>query len=173
MNINLKILQPEDVTQKYVDWFSDSDVVKFSEKKTQKFTLEGQIDYVNSCLIDSNKVLYGVFDDKLHIGNFYFEGLESIHKRAKLSYVIGDKSYWSRGIATHALSKLIMLVYSKYKINKIFADVVEGNIRSSRFLEKNNFILEGRRINHFFLDGKFSNLLEYALIINQNFPKNK
>lgn len=141
MNINLKILQPEDMTQKYVDWFSDRDVVKFSEKKTQKFTLQGQIDYINSCLIDSNKVLHGVFDDKIHIGNFYLEGLESIHKRVKLAYVIGDKSYWNSGVATEALSKLIRLVNSKYKINKIFSDVVEGNIRSCRMLEKNNFIL--------------------------------
>ncbi len=130
MNINLKILQPEDVTQKYVDWFSDRDVVKFSEKKTQKFTLQGQIDYVNSCLIDSNKVLYGVFDDKIHIGNFYLEGLESIHRRVKLTYVIGYKSYWNSGVATESLSKLIRLVNSKYKINKIFSNVVEGNIGS-------------------------------------------
>jgi hypothetical protein len=36
MNINLKILQPEDVTQKYVDWFSDPKVVQFSEKKKKK-----------------------------------------------------------------------------------------------------------------------------------------
>lgn len=171
MNINLKILQPEDVTQKYVDWFSDRDVVKFSEKKTQKFTLQGQIDYVNSCLIDSNKVLYGVFDDKIHIGNFYLEGLESIHRRVKLTFVIGDKSYWNRGVATETLSKLIRLVNSKYKINKIFADVVEGNIGSCRILEKNNFILEGKRINHIFLNEKFHSILEYALIINQNLPR--
>ena len=58
MNIKLKILQPEDVTQKYVDWFSDSDVVKFSDKKLKKFSLQGQIDYVTSCLKNSNKVLY-------------------------------------------------------------------------------------------------------------------
>jgi [ribosomal protein S5]-alanine N-acetyltransferase len=168
MNINLKILLPEDVTQKYVDWFSDPEVVKFSEKKTKKFTLQGQIDYVNSCLTDPNKVLYGVFDDKLHIGNFYLEDLESIHKRVKFACVIGDKSYWNKGVSTDALSKLIKLVTSKYKIYKIFADVVEGNIGSCRFLEKNNFILEGKRIDHIFLDGKFYNLLEYALIINQN-----
>lgn len=168
MNINLKILQPEDVTQKYVDWFSDPDVVKFSEKKKKKFSLQGQIDYVNLCLMDSNKVLYGVFDDKLHIGNFYFEGLVSIHKRVELTYVIGDKSYWNKGVATNALSKLIELVTSKYKIHKIFSHVVEGNIASCRMLEKNNFTLEGVRIDHIFLDGKFYNQLEYGLIIRQN-----
>ena len=165
MNISLKILQLEDVTQKYVDWFIDPDVIKFSEKKTKKFTLQGQINYVNSCLIDTNKVLYGVFDDKLHIGNFHFEGLESIHKRVELTYVIGDKSYWNKGVATDALSKLIELLTSKYKIHKIFSHVVESNIGSCRILEKNNFTLEGTRIDHIFLDGKFYNQLEYALII--------
>ena len=168
MNINLKILQPQDVTQKYVDWFNDPDVVKFSEKKTKKFTLQGQIDYVNSCLKDSNKVLYGVFDEKLHIGNLYLEGLESVHKRVEFTAVIGDKSYWNKGVSTHALSKLIELATFKYKIHKIYSGVVEGNIGSCRFLEKNNFILEGKRIDHIFLDGKFYNQLDYALIISQN-----
>ena len=168
MNINLKVLKPEDVTQKYVDWFSDPEVVKFSEKKTKKFTLQGQIDYVNSCLKDSNIALYGVFYDKLHIGNLHLEGLDSVHKRLELTAVIGDKSYWNKGVSTYALSKLIELATSKYKVHKIFSSVVEGNIGSCRFLEKNNFILEGKRIDHIFLDGKFYNQLDYGLIINQN-----
>ena len=43
MNINLKILQPEDVTQKYVDWFSDPEVVKFSEKKKKNLHFKDKL----------------------------------------------------------------------------------------------------------------------------------
>jgi ribosomal-protein-alanine N-acetyltransferase len=107
MSIKLKILQTKNVTQKYVDWFNDEDVIKFSNNQFRKFTLQGQIDYVASCLKDSNKVLYGIFDDELHVGNICLVGLKSIHRRAELTIVIGEKLYWNKGIGTLAVSEVI------------------------------------------------------------------
>ena len=168
MNIKLKIMQVNDVTQKYVDWFNDSDVVKFSNNQFRKFTLQDQIDYVTSCLKDSNKVLYGIFDDEFHIGNICLEGLESIHKKVELTFVIGEKLYWNKGVGTLAVSKVIKLAKSKYKLHKIFCGVAEDNIGSKRIFEKNNFFLEGRRIDHIFFNERFYNQLDYGLIINHN-----
>jgi RimJ/RimL family protein N-acetyltransferase len=168
MNIKLKILHVEDITQRYVDWFNDSDVVKFSNNQFKKFTLQGQIDYVTSCLKDSDKVLYGIFDDEFHIGNIYLEGLESIHKKVELTVVIGEKSYWNKGVGTLAISEVVKLATFKHKLHKIFCGVAEDNIGSGRIFEKNNFVLEGKRIDHIFLNGRFYNQLDYGLIIDHN-----
>jgi RimJ/RimL family protein N-acetyltransferase len=168
MNIKLKIMQISDVTQKYVDWFNDTDILKYSNNQFRKFTLQGQIDYVTSCLKNSNKVLYGIFDDEFHIGNICLEGLESIHKKVELTIVIGEKLYWNKGVGTLAVSKVIKLVKSNHKLHKIFCGVVENNIGSGRIFEKNNFLLEGKRIDHIFFNERFYNQLDYGLIINHN-----
>ena len=42
MKIKLKILEVNDVTKEYVNWFSDKDVIKFSHNQYRKYTLSGQ-----------------------------------------------------------------------------------------------------------------------------------
>ena len=149
-------------------WFSDSDVVKFSNNQFRKFTFQGQIDYVTSCLEDPDKVLYGIFDEDFHLGNICLEGLSSIHRKVELTIVIGEKTYWNKGVGTLAVSEAIKLVTAENKIHKIFCGVAENNTGSERIFEKNNFVLEGKRIDHIFLNGRFYNQLDYGLIINLN-----
>lgn len=42
---------------------------------------------------------------------------------------------------------------------------MENNFGSVRILEKNGFVLEGKRLNHLFYDGKFHNQLDFGLIL--------
>lgn len=168
MNIKLKIIQTEDVSQKYVDWFNNGDVVKFSNNQFRKFTLQGQIDYVASCLKDSNKVLYGIFDDELHVGNICLEGLKSISRKAELTIVIGEKLYQNKGVGTLAVSEVIKLAKFEHRLHKIFCGVAEDNIGSGKIFKKNNFVFEGKRIDHIFFNGRFYNQLDYGFIIDLN-----
>ena len=52
------------------------------------------------CKDNKDIQLYGIFIEKHHIGNILLMGLNSNHKRIEIGYVIGDKSYWGKGIAT-------------------------------------------------------------------------
>jgi len=92
-------------------------------------------------------------------------GINSIHKRAKLTYVIGETSYWGNGVGYFAVKSLIQLAKNKYKLNKLYAGLADGNTGSQRVLEKNGFILEGTRSQHLFYNGKFYNQLDYGLVL--------
>ena len=35
--------------------------------------------------------------------------IDKIHRRAEISYVIGAKDYWGKGVATQAIAQVIML----------------------------------------------------------------
>lgn len=166
MKLNLKILQEDDVTDAYVRWYSNSEVIRFSDNQYRKFTLEGQCKYVNACLTDADIDLYGVFDTDLHIGNIVINGVESFHKRAEISYVIGATSYWGKGVGFFAVASIVELAKSKYNLNKLTAGLAEGNVGSQKILERNGFYLEGQRLNHLFYNGEYLNQLDYALILN-------
>ena len=105
--MNIKILKPSDVREKYVNWFSNKDVVRYSDNQYRSFTLEGQKKYVENCLKDSNILLYGIFEGDLHIGNVVINGLKSIHKRAEISYVIGEKFFGERVLVKLLYRKLL------------------------------------------------------------------
>jgi len=70
-----------------------------------------------------------------------------------------------KGVATFAISKIISLARSKYKLNKLFAGVADKNEGSKKVLEKNGFILEGVRKKHVYLNNKFHDELIYRLVL--------
>ena len=71
--------------------------------------------------------------------------LQKDYKRmnAELGYWLSEK-YWSKGIMTEAIKKMVHLSFSSFEINRIFATPFENNPASHRVLEKAGFILEVR-----------------------------
>ena len=167
LHLSTRILREKDIRKEYVEWFADEDVIRFSDNQYRKFTLHNVKDYVKNCLSDSNIDLLGIFDNKKHIGNILITGLDSAHKRAEISYVVGNKSYWGRGVGTFAVNEIIYKAKNDYKLNKLFAGIAEGNIGSIKVLEKNGFSLEGTRINHLYYGGKYYNKINYGLLLSK------
>ena len=165
MRLKISILQVEQVTQSYVDWYLNKEIIKFSDNQYKTFNFKSQCLYVENCLKDNNMNLYGIFDDTKHIGNITINGLNSKHKKAELTYVIGDTSYWGKGAATFAISKMIEDGKSKFNLNKLYAGLVKENIGSKKALEKNGFVLEGTRKKHLFYNGLYFDQLDYGLIL--------
>ena len=165
MKLSLRILKVEDVSNNYVMWFSNKDVVKFSENQYKKFTLAGQKKYVRQCLKNKDMILFGIFNNKKHIGNVTLNGLLSPHKIGNINYVLGDKTLWGKGIGTFAIRKIISIAKKKYKLKKLFAGVADKNYGSKKILEKNKFILEGVRKKHLFFNNKFYDQLDYGLLL--------
>ena len=165
MKFELILLKESDVTKSYVDWYSNPDVTSYSDNQYRVFTLDGQKNYVRSCLNNDDIDLYGIFDNGLHIGNIVISGLSSVHKRAEITYVVGDTGYWGKGVASYAISEIVKKSKTDYKLNRLYAGLAEGNIGSARVLEKNGFKLEGKRLNHLFYGGEFHNQLDYGLLL--------
>lgn len=154
-----------DVTEKYVNWLTDRDVTRYSDNQYRTFTLEGQTRYVETCLASKDTDLYGIFDDTKHIGNIVITGLQSHHQRAEITYVIGDRDYWGKGVATFAIAEVVSKAKSIYKLKKLYAGLANGNTGSQRALEKNGFVLEGVRKSHLFYNNNFYDQLDYGLIL--------
>ena len=68
-NIKIRILEKSDYSQSYLNWFSDHDVVRFSENRKKVFSKKGQIEYIKSFENDKTRFLYGIFFNNIHIGN--------------------------------------------------------------------------------------------------------
>jgi RimJ/RimL family protein N-acetyltransferase len=166
LNLTLEILQVKDIKDHSVEWFNDTEVVKFSTNQYRKFSIKSQKEYVRKCLLSKNIDLYGIFDSKRLIGNILISGLSSKHKKAEISYVIGDRKYWGKGIGSFAVQEISKKAVNIYKLNKLFAGVVDENIASKMVLEKNGFILEGTRIKHLFYNGRYYNQLDYGLLLS-------
>jgi len=165
MDLILKVLEEEDVGNNYVEWFLNTEIVRYSDNQYKKFTLDGQKEYVRNCCSNTDIKLFGIFDENKHIGTISISGLNSVHKKAEITYVVGDTSYWGKGVGTFAVAEIIRKAKDHYKLNKLFAGLADANVGSKRVLEKNGFVLEGTRKNHLLYGKKFYNQLDYGLLL--------
>lgn len=97
------------------------------------------------------------------IGNIMIFNYDKISNQAEIGYVF-NKENWNKGHGTESLGLLIDFAFENLKIHKLFAKVVENNIGSSKILEKNNFVLEGRLRDHFYIENKYYDALLYGII---------
>ncbi len=163
--MDIRILKPEDVSQSYVNWMEDQEIIKYSDNQYREFSLDKQIAYVEKCYLSKNIDLYGIFINSKHIGNILLNDLLSNHKRAEITYLIGNKNYWGKGIGYKAVSEVINKAKNNYDLNKIYAGVAKNNLASRRILEKNNFKLEGTRKKHLFYNNSFFDQLDFGLLL--------
>ena len=149
-NYTIKFLKVEDLTKKTLDWYKNKKVLEFSDNQYKSFSFQSQKEYIIECTNNADLDLYGIFHNNRHIGNITISGFLSFHKRAELSFLIGDVNYWGKGAARYAVGLLCELGKPKYKLNKLYAGHADQNIGCKKVLEYNGFKLEGIRKKHLF-----------------------
>ena len=152
--ITLRILKEDDYTDNYLDWFSDPEVVKYSQNRYKIFSKKGQLDYMRSFLRNNRKYLYGIFFKKKHIGNIELNEINYQSLTANITYIIGAKEYWGKGIASYCINKIIKKAKTKFGLKKIFAGCASKNFASIKVLKKNNFKIKSIKKDFFTYDNE-------------------
>jgi [ribosomal protein S5]-alanine N-acetyltransferase len=98
----------------------------------------------------------------LLLGNAGFHDL-AINKthKAEIGYWLA-KRFWGKGIMTSVVGKLVELGVKEFNLKRLTATVFVGNEASTRCLEKNGFICEGRLKNYYLKDGMLKDAMLYA-----------
>ncbi len=151
MKNKLKILLVElnssMVSNKYVDWLNSPEIVKFTEQRFKKHSLDNVKNFVISKKKSKAEFLYGIFINikkhKVHVGNIKLGPINFHHMSAEISYFIGEKNLHNKGIASSAIKEVLLIAKKKFKLKKITAGVYSNNTFSKKVLIKNKFNLEG------------------------------
>jgi ribosomal-protein-alanine N-acetyltransferase len=102
--------------------------------------------------------------EKTGVISFYYYKPE--HKKAEVGFWLLPK-FWNKGITTEVLKEVIEYCRTEKNIHRLEAFVETENIASSRVLEKNGFILEGKMRDCEIKFGKYISLLMYGLLLNE------
>ncbi len=164
--IFLRNLRPEDVTQAYVDWMSDPEVVQFTESRFSSHTMESIREFVQACHDHQDVLLFGIFDGatECHIGNIKLGPINRRHLLADIGLIIGRRNFWGKGIATEAISLLRDYAFSEIGLHKLTAGCYSTNLGSAKAFEKAGFSLEGRRPKHSKAGNDWVDVLEFGCV---------
>jgi len=89
--------------------------------------------------------------------------IKAAHRRAELGYWVGVP-FWNRGYATEAVRAVLQFAFETLQLNRVHASYFKRNPASGRVMTKAGMREEGIRRQHFFKDGRFEDVTEYAIL---------
>lgn len=97
------------------------------------------------------------------IGTINLGSVEESCLMADTSYMLSPK-YWGQGIMTEVLQAVLNYAFNEIELNRVQADVFDGNIASEHVLTKCGMQLEGIARQKYYKNGKFIDTAQYAII---------
>lgn len=157
------------VTDEHVKWLNDPEVVKYSEQRHKRHSLESIHQYVNDLCTTVGSHMWGIYilvGDTL--GSVVSKPIGTIsahidenNQVVNVGIMIGEKSEWGKGYGSEAWSAVCNWLFEQ-GIRKVEMGCHYENRAMRNLAETCGMSLEGVRHDHFVVDGKPQHLLLYA-----------
>ena len=155
-NIYLRPLEVEDITNEYLNWVNDYEVIRNIEIHFP-VTREKQEGYVRSMLNRSDIAFFAVIEkstDKF-IGTAKMGPINWIHRFTEHAIMIGDKTAWNKKYAGEIVQLLLEYGFRWLNMHKIYAGVVGTNIASIKKNERIGYKTEAILKEKRYINGKY------------------
>lgn len=157
----LRTLTPTDANDNYARWMNDPEVVRYTESRFVKHTIESIRNFIEDTNSAGDNVLLAIVtrSDGRHIGNIKLGPINSYHRSADIGLIIGEKDCWRRGYATEAIQRISRYAFEDLHLHKLTAGCYACNNGSKRAFERAGFTLDGCRRADCFCEGKWVDTL--------------
>ena len=102
--------------------------------------------------------------NKKKIGTMLVSKISKKNRHCEISYMIGLKENWNKGIGFEAIKLAKKFILMKIKLNKIYAGIRSDNIGSKKILIKNKFKLEAKLKDYIYEKNVFYDRYIYSFI---------
>jgi RimJ/RimL family protein N-acetyltransferase len=142
------------LTERYVSWLNDPEVVRYSEQRHRRHTLESCRVYFESFrgTADHFLAIEAEIGQLGHIGNISV-AVDVPNRVADVSILVGEKRCWGIGLATAAWCGVLAELLQEQKMRKVTAGTLEANEPMLRLIRRCGMQIEGKRSRQFLLDG--------------------
>jgi RimJ/RimL family protein N-acetyltransferase len=170
--VELFLLEPEFVTERYVSWLCDPEVNRYLESRFLKHDMVSTVAFVSKMREDPDVLMLGIRSLALgaHVGNIKLGPLDHNHGIGDIGLMIGERSAWGRGLATDAIVTMIRIASKQLRLRKLTAGCYASNVGSELAFRKAGFHVEARRKNHFLLEGRVEDLVLMARHLDNDHP---
>jgi len=99
-----------------------------------------------------------------HIGNVKLGPIQWVHRSAIFGIMIGEKSFWGRGVGREATRLTVEYGFERLNLNRIDLGVFAEHEAGVRCYQKLGFKVEGRLRQDLFQDGEYKDRLWMGLL---------
>ena len=116
--LTLQTLTDVDITSSYIDWMNDLAIVRYTEQRFHSANVGNTIFYINQMAESPADLFYGIYLDGIHVGTIKLGAINARHKTADLSYIIGARQHWGKGIASLSIAAITEIGFSQLNLEK-------------------------------------------------------
>lgn len=140
----LRKLNINDVTDRYLNWFYDKDVIDYIEMTALKPDILMLQQYISSKSNQDNTLFLGIFNklNNEHIGNLKFEPINADESYAIMGILIGEKVWRGKGVAAEVLTESFKWLKKNKGIDCIVLGVNKKNYAAIRAYTKVGFQIQ-------------------------------
>ncbi len=163
--IFLRRLSEDDVTEDYVRWMNDTEINQYLESRFSVHSKESIKLFIRSVSNETN-YQFGIFVKKTgrHIGNIKVGGINLTHKYGDIGFIIGEREYWGKGIATEAIRLATEFAFNTLGLHKLWGGAYAPNIGSIKAFLKNGYEQEGIKRSQFLCGDKYVDVIIFGKI---------
>lgn len=152
---------PHHLTDRYVSWLNDPEVVRFSELRHSTHTLEECRAFAASQQPPARHFLAVEEGLGWHVGNIGV-AIDWPNRSADMSIIIGERTAWGRGVASRAWSAVLEELLSASGLRKVTAGTMEVNEPMLRLMSRTLMRVEAVTPRHFLWEGREVALVQAA-----------
>jgi diamine N-acetyltransferase len=97
-----------------------------------------------------------------YVGNVNLTGIHPINRSGELSILIGDRSFWGRGIGSEATSRMLEHAFRDLNLHRVHLTVLASNERARRLYRGRGFREEGVHREALFKNGTYVDVVSMA-----------
>jgi ribosomal-protein-alanine N-acetyltransferase len=164
--IVLRALCEKDIEGNYSRWLNDPEITHYNSHGRFPMTTEKLRDFVKSANASNSSLVLAVCDknSSIHIGNISLQAISWVDRSAEISFLLGEKSYWGKGVMYEAAKLIIQHGFDSLNLHRIHCGTSSDNIGMQKLAEKLGMQQEGIRKEAMFKNGKYYNIIEYGII---------
>ena len=158
----LRQFEPADIDERYLGWLQDPEVTRFSNQRFKTHTLESCYAYQRSFSDSLNTfLLIEHRTDQVPVGTMTIYRARH-HGTADIGLMIGNRSYWRRGLGLEAWINVLNALVQESGLRKVTGGTARPNTGMVKIMEQSGMKLEAVRHQQELIEGQPVDLLYYA-----------
>ena len=146
--VYLRPFQISDISDIYISWLNDKEVVRYSNQRFVSHTIESSLDYLNS-FENTDNIYMAIIDKKNNdlVGSITIY-MDNNHKVADIGLLIGNKKKWGKGFGFEAWTLMMDFLFNKCGIRKVTGGTLNVNYGMINIMKKSMMTHEATRKSH-------------------------
>ncbi len=171
--VYLRGLELSDLNGNYIAWLNDAQVCQFNSHHVFPYSKEAGESYIKHTQSSKQDLILAIVvkHTDQHIGNIALQCIHPIYRNAEYAILLGEKEYWGQGYSKEASVLLIQHGFLALNLHRIYCGTSADNVAMQKLAIFMGMKEEGRRREAMYKNGKYVDVVEYGMTVEDFFNK--